>query len=238
VQGIRDASAAATPKIIIHIDRGGDWTTTQWFFDNLRQQQVAFDIIGQSYYPFWHGPLSSLANCLTNAAGRYQKPVLIAETAFPWTNSIWGSNIAQIVASPDGQVQFVAALASALNQVPLLLRAGLVWWGAEYQSTPGVNEAGFNKASFFNADGNMLPVVDALAQTTRPVALSARVNDSLLLLNWPLSAAGFSLKTTTNLVLSAPWVSVTNANQIDSAGFHLSLPLPSQPCSFYQLRWN
>jgi arabinogalactan endo-1,4-beta-galactosidase len=35
VQGIQDASNAhgyPVPKIIVHIDRGGDWATTQWFF--------------------------------------------------------------------------------------------------------------------------------------------------------------------------------------------------------------
>jgi arabinogalactan endo-1,4-beta-galactosidase len=87
VQGIYDAAGPQRPKIVVHIDRGGDWASTQWFFDHLLQQAVPFDIIGQSYYPFWHGPLSSLANCLTNAANRYHKPIIIAETAFPWTNT-------------------------------------------------------------------------------------------------------------------------------------------------------
>ena len=39
------------------------------------------------YYPFWHGTLDALRNCLTNAVLRYGKPVVVVETAFPWTNS-------------------------------------------------------------------------------------------------------------------------------------------------------
>ena len=28
---------------------------TQWFFDHITAQGVPFDIMGQSYYPMWHG---------------------------------------------------------------------------------------------------------------------------------------------------------------------------------------
>jgi arabinogalactan endo-1,4-beta-galactosidase len=55
IQGVKDAAGTNVPKIIIHLDRGGDWNTTRWYFDNLAAQQVPFDIIGQSYYPWWHG---------------------------------------------------------------------------------------------------------------------------------------------------------------------------------------
>ena len=54
VQGIQDAAGTNMPKIVVHIDRGGDWDTTKWFFDNLNNQSVPFDIIGESYYPFYH----------------------------------------------------------------------------------------------------------------------------------------------------------------------------------------
>ena len=35
IQGIQDAAGTNMPKIVVHIDRGGDWGGTQWFFDNL-----------------------------------------------------------------------------------------------------------------------------------------------------------------------------------------------------------
>ena len=43
IQGIQDATnatGAKMPKIIVHIDRGGDWATTESFFDNLNAQGV------------------------------------------------------------------------------------------------------------------------------------------------------------------------------------------------------
>jgi len=236
VQGIRDASGGHMPKIIIHIDRGGDWSTTQWFFNNLRQQQVSFDMIGQSYYPFWHGPLASLDNCFSNTAARYQKPVFVAETAFPWTNSSWNSNIVGLQPDADGQVRYVAELASVVAHVPGSLAAGVFWWGAEYQPVPGLNEAGFSTASFFDSNGNVLPVVDALSQLTEPVKLSASLEGPVLKLNWPLSGAAASLKFTTNFAPGTQWLALTNQAVTNSTGFTLTLPITSVVSQFYQLQ--
>lgn len=238
VQGIKEASGTAAPKIIVHIDRGGDWTSTQWFFDNLRQWQVPFDIIGESYYPFWHGPLANLFNCLTNAAQRYHKPVIVAETAFPWTNYFWPTNIIGLSPSIDGQVRYVAAMATVLNRVPAGLGAGIFWWGAEYQQTAGVNGAGFSTTSFFDVEGNILPAVDAVGQLMAPVKLSASLQGPGLLLSWPLSGAGLSLKTASSLAPITNWLPVTNQAQTNSTGFSLTLPLSPKSCTFYQLQPN
>jgi len=172
ISGIQDAAGEQMPKIIIHIDRGGDWNGTQWFFDHLQQQGVPFDIIGLSYYPWWHGSLGNLANCVTNTAQKYSKPVILAETAFPWTNS---TNLYGIPASTNGQVQFLGELTNIMKRLPANLGAGIVWWGAEYQAVPGVNEGGFGQKSFFDASGNMLPVVDGLGQLVAPLRLNIRL---------------------------------------------------------------
>ncbi len=117
IQGTDDAAGGSPPKIMIHIDRGGDWAGTESFFDHLAQSPhpVAFDWIGESYYPIWHGSPGDLSNCLTNAARRYQKPVLVAETSFPWSGT---TNIYGIPPNTNGQVQYVAVLAQVLAAVP------------------------------------------------------------------------------------------------------------------------
>ncbi len=43
------------PRIMIHIDRGGDWKATKEFFDRLNSHKIPYDVIGQSYYPWWQG---------------------------------------------------------------------------------------------------------------------------------------------------------------------------------------
>ncbi|MFO1478495.1 MAG: glycosyl hydrolase 53 family protein [Verrucomicrobiota bacterium] len=192
VQGISDVAGSHMPKIIIHIDRGGDWGSTQWFFDNLRTSNVPCDIIGESYYPFWHGSWTNdLPICVTNAIKRYDKPVMIMETAFPWNNSHWTTNIYGIAPGTNGQVQFLTSLVRVLTNSPCGMGAGVVWWGAEYQAVSGVNEAGFNTASFFDSSGNILPVAAAFgAMAPTPSLNNLAVNVSATWNNTNLTLAG------------------------------------------------
>jgi arabinogalactan endo-1,4-beta-galactosidase len=172
IQGIRDASGPDMPRIVIHIDRGADWNATKWFFDNLNRQQVPFDIIGESYYPFYHGPPANLVTCVTNAVERYDKPVIIAETDLPF---IYSTNIYRIPASISGQVEFVSTLGRIMKSAPNNFGAGIFWWGAEYQ-WPNANEAGVGTRSFFDKNGNLLPAAGALGQLGTSMNLSANLN--------------------------------------------------------------
>lgn len=233
VQGIQDAAGAQAPAIVIHIDRGGSWSGTQWFFDHLAAQQVPFDIIGESYYPFWHGSLQDLRTCLTNAASRYQKPVLVAETAFPWSSS---TNILGIPATPEGQVQYLAALAQVVEGIPRQMGAGIVWWGAEYQRLDGYRLAGFDTKSFFDFTGSVLPIADAFGQLLAPLQLRTNLEGDTLALRWPLSGAGCRLMTATNLGLAATWLPVTNTVQNSGLLFGADLPLDRNLGRYYRLQ--
>jgi arabinogalactan endo-1,4-beta-galactosidase len=172
IRGIKDAAVGQPPKIMIHIDRGGDWAATQWYFDNLQRQQVEFDLMGQSYYPFWHGGLSALRDCLTRSANRYGKPVVVAETAFPWTNS---AEVVGFPATPSGQSQYVIELAKIVKSLPGGLGRGIIWWGTEYQRLNGVGTAGFEYRSFFDTGGNILPAAGALGQLAAAVKLKGNL---------------------------------------------------------------
>lgn len=234
IQGVRDAAGAQMPRIIVHIDRGGDWGSTQWYYDNLAAQQVAFDIIGESYYPWWHGSLDALRICLTNAAARYSKPVMVLETAFPRANS---TNLFGIPASTNGQVQFVIELAKIVKGVPGGKGAGIFWWAAEYQSLSGYGLAGFQERSFFASGGNVLPVADAFGLMTAPVNVSPTLSNNLLILKWPLSGAGMALKSSTNLALPV-WTNATNAIQNTTTVFSTTVPVDAGTSRFFRLQAN
>jgi arabinogalactan endo-1,4-beta-galactosidase len=240
IQGVQDASGANPPKIMIHIDRGGDWATTEWFFDNLLNQQVTFDIIGESYYPWWHGDLRALSNCLNNAAQRYQKPIVVAETAYPWTNSVPASydpNLG-LPMTAAGQIEYTVALASIVKGVPGGLGAGIFWWGTEYVHVDGYNLASFDKTSFFDFGGNALPVVAAFGQLAASIKLQATLLNNGVSLQWPLSGAGMKLTQRSNLSPSAAWVAVTNPIQYTGAVFNTTVPLGRSSATFYRLQKN
>jgi arabinogalactan endo-1,4-beta-galactosidase len=234
IRGIKDGAGPNQPKIVIHIDRGGDWGATQWYFDHLLQQNVEFDIIGESYYPFWHGNLDALRTCLTNATHRYDKPVLIAETAFPWSNS---TNILGIPATTNGQVEYVIELAKLLKGVPGGRGVGVFWWGTEYVRQPGTSLAGFDRRSFFDFQGNVLPVAEAVGQLAVPVRLNASLTGPILTITWPFSGAGMSLRTATDLDLTpfAAWIHVTNAVQVTGGVFSTTLDADAGQ-RFYRLQ--
>jgi arabinogalactan endo-1,4-beta-galactosidase len=233
IQGIKDATnatGAKMPKIIIHIDRGGDWTTTMKFFDNLNAQGVSYDIIGESYYPFFHGDPTNLNICLSNAAIRYGKSVIIAETAFPWTGNFptsWTNNGSHFglygyPPTPAGQVSFIAALAKIIKSVPNQLGAGVFYWGAEYQAANGVNEAGFNTASFFDADGNVLSAADAIGGMAASLLIKPSITSATdLQLQWPFSGAALQMVVSTNLASPIVWSPVTNLAQTTGAVFKI-----------------
>ncbi|HLZ53692.1 MAG TPA: glycosyl hydrolase 53 family protein [Verrucomicrobiae bacterium] len=237
IQGVRDAANAAgapMPKIVVHIDRGGDWNTTRSFFDNLNAQGVPYDIIGESYYPFYHGPYTNLANCVTNAAKRYGKPIFIAETDFPY---IFSTNLWGIPATTNGQVQFVVILAQIVKSVPNNLGTGIFWWGAEYQY-PNANQAGVGTRSFFGSGANLLPAADAFGGLAGPIDISASLAGLNLMLQWPLSGAGLNLKTTTSLGPPSTWQSVTNPVQNTGTTYSVTLPVDPVQGRFYRLQSN
>jgi beta-galactosidase/arabinogalactan endo-1,4-beta-galactosidase len=77
IQGVKDVDPDI--KIMLHIALGGQNTESRYFIDNMLQRGVKFDIIGESYYPRWHGTLDSLRQNLTDLNSRYKMDVIVAE---------------------------------------------------------------------------------------------------------------------------------------------------------------
>src|SRR6266545_2898616 len=72
------------PRIMIHIDKGGDKVKTRNFFDKLNSYKVKYDLIGQSYYPWWHGRLEDLRENMAFMAQEYGKEIIVVEAAYNW----------------------------------------------------------------------------------------------------------------------------------------------------------
>ena len=231
IRGLKEGAGDSPPDIMIHIDRGADWGTTRWFFDRLMQEQVAFDLIGQSYYPFWHGSLNDVRTCLNQGAVRYGKPVWIVETAFPWSGSV---DVAGISPSPAGQVEYVLELARTLRGVPGGKGMGIVWWGAEYVRLGGYSLAGFDRRSFFDFEGCVLPVAGVLGQLTWPVRLDLERSSTGLALTWPASGVGMVLTTTSTASLPRAWTTVDTVPVWDGVMFRASLPY-TDPFGLFRL---
>lgn len=86
---LRCASAAVRAvdpsiSIMVHIACGGQNPESVAFFDKIISRDVKFDVIGQSYYPKYHGTLEELEYNLNDLAKRYKKPIFVVEYSEKW----------------------------------------------------------------------------------------------------------------------------------------------------------
>lgn len=84
--GIRAVRKAAPEiPVMIHLDNGGNNALYREWFDNYTARGEDFDIIGLSYYPFWHGTLEMLTDNMNDIAERYGKDLIVAEVSMGYT---------------------------------------------------------------------------------------------------------------------------------------------------------
>ncbi|QDA61898.1 glycoside hydrolase family 53 protein [Hymenobacter jejuensis] len=65
--------------VMLHIALGGQNLHSVTWLDRIRARNVPFDVIGESYYPKWHGTIPELRNNLTDLAKRYPQDVVVVE---------------------------------------------------------------------------------------------------------------------------------------------------------------
>lgn len=74
-------------QVLIHTANANSMTNMRWFYDGIKAKGVSWDATALSYYCFWHGSLSNLTSVVSDARTRYGKPVIVVETAYPFTDS-------------------------------------------------------------------------------------------------------------------------------------------------------
>jgi arabinogalactan endo-1,4-beta-galactosidase len=130
----------------------------------------------------WHGSFAALAANLSDTVVRYGKPVVVVETAYPWTlangdqldNFITTSDqlpdAAVYPATPAGQAAYFEGLRDVLRQVPEGRGLGFIDWSPEW--IPGVGWAPGegnpnDNLTMFDWDGRALPSVAAFRPPRR-----------------------------------------------------------------------
>jgi len=140
------------PKIMIQIERSCDIEATKWFFDKLDSYGVPYDMIGQSYYPWWHGSMNDLRRNLEFMARRYQKDIIVVEAAYNWQPGNYLDKPAPFPESPEGQRAFLEELNRVVMATPDGHGKGVFWWEPAVKGDLAIR-------GFFDQQGNALPVV-------------------------------------------------------------------------------
>lgn len=169
-QGIKAAKEADdSTKIILHF---AGYKGAFWFYRLLQSHNVNYDIIGISYYPWWHGKdMNVMEDSLSRLSTVFNKKVVIAETAYPftlgwndWTNNTIGDSsqlITQFPPTPQGQKNYLLSLRSILNKNPNNM--GFCYWEPDWVAFKGPQAkdgSSWENLTLFDFQNKALPGMD------------------------------------------------------------------------------
>ena len=155
-------------KIILHTERVAKPSIMLNFYNQMRNKQVDYDIIGLSYYPYYHGNLSTLAVALVNLRNSFQdKDVMIVETGYSYKYKVGDQDFSSIwPLTYAGQKSFTIDLLNELKNYPQV--KGLMWWfpeaneyglGGSYWNQLHVNDQWYNAGLWDHATGMATPAL-------------------------------------------------------------------------------
>ncbi len=159
--GINAAKAVSSSTLImLHLAEGGDNALFRSWFDQATARGVPFDVIGASYYCYWHGSLGSLQANLNDIAARYGKPIVVVETAYGFTlaqkdsePNIFNSSLQQACGYPataQGQADAFRAVLNVIRSVPSGRGLGYFYWEPTWTAVTG---AGWDPANPSSGNG-------------------------------------------------------------------------------------
>ncbi len=161
MQAVADAAsdtsigpAIPVPLTCIHITPA--WNLTQ-FFTLVNQNSIPYDAICQSYYPFFHGPLTDAQaaqsnpnnqpveqDVLVSAATSIGKPIFIIEAGEHYENGFDSNDPWYSPPTTATQAQFLTNLQTVQLGLPNNLGMGLAYWDPAGVNIPRLNGGYFN----------------------------------------------------------------------------------------------
>ena len=130
--------------VMLHIANAGDKAGACKWFDQATAFGVLWDMTGLSYYSYWHGTMQEMTSTVKEMKSRYGKPVVIAETAYPFTllendeekNSIHSASQLppDYPATPAGQASNLRAVMQAACMGEAM---GVFYWEPTWTAVKG-----------------------------------------------------------------------------------------------------
>ena len=123
---------------------------------------VNFNVIGLSYYPWYHGPMSAMKANVESLIERFHKDVIIAEDQYPQepqqgygiydsADANYPDTLPGYTVDPAGQASYQRDLLSLMASMPGGMGLGVYYWDADAKGFLGQ----------FTVGGAAQPVIDA-----------------------------------------------------------------------------
>lgn len=166
-------------RTVLHVECGADMPRTEQFFTELFANGLhTFDEIGLSYYPFWAGSYEQLRINMENIEHKFHKPVIVMETAFPYTdashdempNIVTGQLTMEKMGLPPSVENQKAVLARVLCEVKAAQNgSGIFYWEPVWYCKKGVGvEKGqgneWENQALFDEHGKVLSSICAFEE--------------------------------------------------------------------------
>ena len=142
-------------KIVLHTERVAQVDVLKNFYNQMKSLNVDYDIIGLSYYPYFHGDISVLDKALSTLQTQYpEKDIMIVETGYSYKWEVPGTdhdNTATWPYSEAGQDKFAHDLVETLEKYDHV--DGLFWWEMEYNAYSTSLSGWYNAPLFDSTTG-------------------------------------------------------------------------------------
>lgn len=159
-------------QVIIHTERVSQPSILQAFYDKMKSYGVEYDIIGLSYYSYYHGTLSALNTALNQLESRFpDKKIMLVEVGYyhDWQADNVTYDLSKTYPiNGEGQKAFTEALIETVNKHANV--NGLFWWFMEANeygldwATKRVTDGWYNAGLFDNQTGRAEPALSVLRQ--------------------------------------------------------------------------
>lgn len=170
IRGVRAVDEEV--PIMIHLDNGGNNELYRTWFDEFVKRGEEFQVIGMSYYPFWHGTLDMLQYNMNDIAKRYGKDIVIVEVSMGYTMEDYQqyekleagqrkgyATKPELVEQLDypmtrqGQADFMKDLLERIHNVEGGKGKGFFWWEPAWLPVPGSGWATEASLRYMNDPG-------------------------------------------------------------------------------------
>lgn len=200
--------------IIIHTERVAQTWYLSGFYEKLKDYKLDYDIIGLSYYPYFHGDMSVLDAALTTLETEFpDKEIMIVETGYPLKWEVGGTIYHDIYPLTEaGQNQFAKELVDTLLAHPTV--NGLFWWWFEYNAYGTSLQNWYNAPLFNSQTGRVTQAFSTICSFGTGHEDNSTTSVEALPLEHPANTVWYDLSGRPLLSPSAPGIYIRNGKKV------------------------
>ena len=118
-KAVREAAADSGKEILVavHYTNIDDMKKLDTLLSGLQVKEIDYDIVGLSFYPYWHGTMDDLKNAITHIRNTYGKKVYVAENAYCYTAEDGDGSANSVEGTDDLAEGYSASVQGQANEV-------------------------------------------------------------------------------------------------------------------------